>query len=1163
MKILLLILLLISLDVNAQNTITPTGNKTQVIVNLGGGLNDSMFAVPYRDTTQIYNSSNSIYNGRYVGRFTVRPQDSLLYYHNGKKWISIGRIDITALHTSDTCYLCIIATNYRLDSISNTKISYTDTCSVCIIVTNNRLDSLLTLLVPKTTTVNGYRLNSNITITQSDIGLQNVNNTFDINKPVSIPQQDSLNNVVKYRDTPIIATSSSVISTINSYPASVINSAEIAAWNTLLGQSFVVPYTYTISRLTGYLETTYTNTLLIGDSIISISLNGITLMSSSRSDGYSYVASTGTITWNTAQALNTECIITYINPNGIVATSAVYTKAQLAQQGVSVPNILFTLISSPVSSSICTYHNTTSIFSGWRFNILWVNGANCIVYQARSRSTTITQIAHAVWIKTSSGTIVHTDTSNVNIPPTTVFTDTIKLSNAEIANITNDTLQVFYACNQLVDNFSASNPTNYPNPPFAQNGYQTGGNLAITGLNNSSSQFDFWYQLIYDTTIIQPNTFYAEEIASKSTTIQSINSKMNSIYLNVITLIDSGIYIKSIVPSFNSTTYPYRVINDNRAFYGYATYCGNPGKIIGVKFPLRAASTNILPITIATLSIMDSTATGSLIATKTVDIPPLYGGQVDTVLFNFYDTLTFTHGVFVSISTNDSMSVLAVQGASGTIPYPYPTYPVTYFGISHTGLSNPSTDGSNWSAISSPTSSQINMYLTFLGGYQGGVISNDGIIDIQNRISIPIQFQPYATIDLPSTIPTTEGIETNLYWGDFINSNIPISDLNFSIVCIKGQQQERGWRYTPVASDSGSTTFQLNVWYAGNIISSKTLTLYTSKATTGTGKTLNWLSQGDSQTADALWQTILHGLLNPTVTLVGSQGTFPIKNEGYSGYGWSNFGTNGGIVYEFIVSGVVSVPNRGDHYTNNGCTFVIDGSNITGGSGDIEGTIVSGTSPTASGTLTRTFGSADATIAFSSQTSTPGNPYFNISSGMVDIANFLSTKGITLNAGTDIWSIMLGTNGNGYTGGTPVTQLLDSTTVNYVDTMIVAIHRALSGMKIVLMLPPSGSDYQSAFGVSYASNGLQAFVFRSQILHYDSLIIANFDDSVHKTNGVYVIGTNGLVDGLYNYPHAKNQANAYNTTDSVIYGTNGVHLLQSGYSQLGTGTSAILKYFLK
>lgn len=48
------------------------------------------------------------------------------------------------------------------------------------------------LLVPQTTTVNGHALTANISITASDVGLGNVSNTSDLNKPVSTAQASAI-----------------------------------------------------------------------------------------------------------------------------------------------------------------------------------------------------------------------------------------------------------------------------------------------------------------------------------------------------------------------------------------------------------------------------------------------------------------------------------------------------------------------------------------------------------------------------------------------------------------------------------------------------------------------------------------------------------------------------------------------------------------------------------------------------------------------------------------------------------------------------------------------------------------------------------------------------------------------------------------------------------
>ena len=60
---------------------------------------------------------------------------------------------------------------------------------------NNNMDNLDNA-VPDTRTVNGHALTSNVTVTKGDVGLGNVDNTSDANKPVSTAQQTALDGKV-------------------------------------------------------------------------------------------------------------------------------------------------------------------------------------------------------------------------------------------------------------------------------------------------------------------------------------------------------------------------------------------------------------------------------------------------------------------------------------------------------------------------------------------------------------------------------------------------------------------------------------------------------------------------------------------------------------------------------------------------------------------------------------------------------------------------------------------------------------------------------------------------------------------------------------------------------------------------------------------------------
>lgn len=61
--------------------------------------------------------------------------------------------------------------------------------------------------VPETRTVNGHPLSENVTVTKSDVGLNNVDNTSDANKPVSTAQQAAIDAAVQEAEAAIPAPS--------------------------------------------------------------------------------------------------------------------------------------------------------------------------------------------------------------------------------------------------------------------------------------------------------------------------------------------------------------------------------------------------------------------------------------------------------------------------------------------------------------------------------------------------------------------------------------------------------------------------------------------------------------------------------------------------------------------------------------------------------------------------------------------------------------------------------------------------------------------------------------------------------------------------------------------------------------------------------------------
>jgi hypothetical protein len=96
------------------------------------------------------------------------------------------------------------------DDISDTTATHkfvtaTDKTKLSNLSGTNTGDQDLSGLVTKTTTVNGHALSANVTVSKSDVGLTNVDNTSDANKPISSATQTALN--AKANDASVVHTS--------------------------------------------------------------------------------------------------------------------------------------------------------------------------------------------------------------------------------------------------------------------------------------------------------------------------------------------------------------------------------------------------------------------------------------------------------------------------------------------------------------------------------------------------------------------------------------------------------------------------------------------------------------------------------------------------------------------------------------------------------------------------------------------------------------------------------------------------------------------------------------------------------------------------------------------------------------------------------------------
>jgi hypothetical protein len=102
--------------------------------------------------------------------------DFLGVSHNPDGTIKAGAVSFDADDVDDTSTANKFTTSADITRLAGTS-------------GTNTGDQDLSGLVPKTTTVNGHALSANISVTAADVGLGNVSNTSDANKPVSTAQQ--------------------------------------------------------------------------------------------------------------------------------------------------------------------------------------------------------------------------------------------------------------------------------------------------------------------------------------------------------------------------------------------------------------------------------------------------------------------------------------------------------------------------------------------------------------------------------------------------------------------------------------------------------------------------------------------------------------------------------------------------------------------------------------------------------------------------------------------------------------------------------------------------------------------------------------------------------------------------------------------------------------
>jgi len=379
------------------------------------------------------------------------------------------------------------------------------------------------------------------------------------------------------------------------------------------------------------------------------------------------------------------------------------------------------------------------------------------------------------------------------------------------------------------------------------------------------------------------------------------------------------------------------------------------------------------------------------------------------------------------------------------------------------------------------------------------------------------------------------GKVSRFYYNGFVFGGLTEGDdrvkgLSFDIVGVTNAfgtgritKYKDGFDVRPIAGDVGTHTYAIIAYDDfGNQIFTSNVVINVG-ANTGLATAKNVLVLGDSfiDLNSNAGKGITYGIhdfvknMNSLVAanFVGSRNTnfTGIKHEGRGGYQYRMYATAPtDDWWRFYVSSTPNISTT-DVYSNNGSTFQLKEIN----SGSIALARISGTNNPTGTTLTRTSGTGDATITFTSVVATGGNPLWNNTTSSLDIANYRTNIGL---AGT-IDAVVMNLGANEAISATELTGIELTAITGYLNSIITAFLADNINTKFIVNLVCAG-----------APSRISAFTSVSQqVFSKNAYLISNAVAAYIQARGDYgtktFIGQNtyGLSrwEGFLNVDHQK------------------------------------------
>lgn len=542
------------------------------------------------------------------------------------------------------------------------------------------------------------------------------------------------------------------------------------------------------------------------------------------------------------------------------------------------------------SETLADWRRTGSTFSGWGTNIGKPQNFDSLIFKVRAPENPITQFRIRLFENTITGTEIFNKIIDVNIPvgeeyDLQVFFDMV------IENGTAEDIIFVFQANQKCDLYGSSSifvtlSRFWTSGDMSDNiGQESTGSdnawviTGISGITLSSKSEDFLLQ------------------KSKKNTLSLFNQEEEFAHQNT--------YIKDFVkessePIFIESNSIWR--NTGSTFSGWSCPIGMPQNFNAIRFRVRARDNAITQIR----CVVRINALGTILQDKTITLNILPGeSEYVTVLFNEIIENITGEKLFFAYYCNQKSDQWGISSTS--------TFPVAEGYDDTRYFTNGSLTGDGaGSSTRYVTWVEVGVFQSIIG------LSEFGFKYLSEKLNLSNISFPIPEILLPSVLYATEGVELNIFWDNVIFSDLLIDELFINVTCNRGQQFERGWRYTP-GSETGSESFTIAVYHKTTLLREKTITLQIENLSGGpVSKKL--LCLGDSTTAGGQYISLITSEYgsNPTVEFLGTKGSGANKHEGVSGWSYASFV---GSESPFYINGQLDFSA---YLTNNGYTMSAD-----------------------------------------------------------------------------------------------------------------------------------------------------------------------------------------------------------------------------------------------